>query len=523
MQLADTAGRLRRSYLAFNAALGSLYENDLLELADATDKPNFDDTAFFDAAGMVYNAGGFDASQLTTPEARRLIAETVKQLKTAIASGVPHEVPEVVRYALENNAFIFSGFKAYHTLREVGLSLLTDKGDIKPFETFRKDVETVNNRYNHNYLYAEYNHAVGASLMASRWQQIEKDGDRYDLQYRTAQDDRVREDHAILHGTTLPPSDPFWSLYLPPNGWNCRCTAVQVHKGKYPQSDPTLSMLRGNNCTEAAKQRIFRFNPGKDLQLFPPKHPYFKAPEAAKQAIEQMSEEQQRDKRIAEIIAELPDTLTEAEKKPVAEHCLEIEKALGITKGKPMSVDDADKQHANPNYGKERGYGINCQTCSPAYALRLMGFNVTAKSNTPGTKLDYLSRGNQLWEQWQNLDGTPAKHTSINDWMAGKKYKLMTQKRYVEFFNEICKDPGVYMLSIGWKGGGGHATILQRFADGTLRYIEPQHDNSKGSGRESHDLDWLGKNGAATMHGCRGIMRVDNKLFNVAFAEIFDK
>ena len=282
-------------------------------------------------------------------------------------------------------------------------------------------------------------------------------------------------------------------------------------------------MLRGNNCTEAAKQQIFRFNPGKDLQLFPPKHPYYKAPEAAKQVIEQMSEEQQRDKRIAEIIAELPDTLTDAEKKPVAEHCLEIEKALGITKGKPMSVDDADKQHANPNYGKERGYGINCQTCSPAYALRLMGFNVTAKSNTPGTKLDYLSRGNQLWEQWQNLDGTPAKHTSINDWMAGKKYKLMTQKRYVEFFNEICKDPGVYMLSIGWKGGGGHATILQRFADGTLRYIEPQHDNSKGSGRESHDLNWLGKNGAATMHGCRGIMRVDNKLFNVAFAEIFDK
>ena len=225
---------------------------------------------------MVYNAGGFDASQLSTPEARRLIAETVKQLNTAISAGVPHEVPEVVRYALENNAFIFSGFKAFHTLREVGLSLTTDKGDIKPFDTFRHDVEQVNNRYNHHYLYAEYNHAVGASLMAARWQQIEADGDRYDLQYRTAQDDRVREDHAILHGTTLPPSDPFWSLYLPPNGWNCRCTAVQVRRGKYPQSDPALSMLRGNNCTENAKQQIFRFNPGKDLQLFPPKHPYYK-------------------------------------------------------------------------------------------------------------------------------------------------------------------------------------------------------------------------------------------------------
>ncbi len=281
---------LRRSYHAFNAALGSLYEEQLLELSAGTTGPDFDDTAFFDAAGMVYNAGGFEASQLNTPEARRLIAETLKQLKTAIASGVPHEVPETVRHALENNAFIFSGFKAFHTLREVGLSLVTDKGDIKPFETFRRDVEAVNNRYNHNYLYAEYNHAVGASLMAARWQKIEADGDRYDLQYRTAQDDRVREDHAILHGTTLPPSDPFWSLYLPPNGWNCRCTAVQVRKGKYPQSDPALSMLRGNNCTENAKQQIFRFNPGKELNLFPPKHPYYKAPDDAKKAVEQLSE-----------------------------------------------------------------------------------------------------------------------------------------------------------------------------------------------------------------------------------------
>lgn len=279
---------LRRSYRSFNAALASLYADDLLRLADDADKPDFDDAAFLDAADMVYHAGKFDASMLNTPEAHRLIAETLKQIKRGIDSGIPHEVPEVVKYALENNTFIFSGFKAYHTLREVGVSLVTDKGDIKPFDTFRKDVQAINGRYNHNYLYAEYNHAVGASLMASRWQQFEQDGDRYDLQYRTAEDDRVREDHAILHGTTLPPSDPFWSLYLPPNGWNCRCTAVQVRKGKYPQSDPALAMLRGNNCTENAKQQIFRFNPGKTLQLFPPKHPYYKGPKAeqVKQAID---------------------------------------------------------------------------------------------------------------------------------------------------------------------------------------------------------------------------------------------
>lgn len=500
-----------------------MYSGDLLQLAEGDKRPDFDDTAFFDAADMVYHAGGFDNAQMNTPEARRLIGETLKQLVTGISSGLPHEVPETVRYALENNAFIFSGFKAFHSLREVGLSLLDEKGNIKSFEAFHQDAVKVNNRYNHNYLYAEYNHAVGASLMAARWHRFEADGDKYDLQYRTAEDDRVREDHAILNGTTLPPSDPFWGKYLPPNGWNCRCTAVQVRKGKYPLSDSELSMKRGDNCTETAKQQIFRFNPGKELALFPPKHPYYKAPAKVKEIIEELSEEQKREKRIAEMIAELPDNLTEAEKKAVAEHNLVLEKALGITKGKPMSVDDADKQNANPNYGKSKGYGINCQTCSPAYALRLLGFNVSAKSNTPGTKLDYLSRGNQLWEEWLNIDGTPAKHTSLNDWMADKKYLRMTQKRYLEFFNEICKESGVYMLSIGWKRGGGHATILQRFTDGTLRYIEPQHDNSKGSGRETHDLDWLGKNGAATNHSCRGIMRIDNKLFNTSFAEIFDK
>ena len=93
----------------------------------------------------------------------------------------------------------------------------------------------------------------------------------------------------------------------------------------------------------------------------------------------------------------------------------------------------------------------------------------------------------------------------------------------MEFFNEVCREEGVYELVIGWKRGSGHATILQRFADGELRYIEPQSDNSKGSGKEWKDVRYLCESGAANSHNCRGIMRIDNKLFNTDFIDIFDK
>ncbi len=150
----------------------------------------------------------------------------MRVLETAIGNGLPHEVPETLRYALENNAFVFSGFKTFHALREVGLSMLTEKGDIKPFNDFLTDVKKINAQYNHNYLYAEYNHAVGAAQMAAKWHDFEQDGDRYYLQYRTAGDDKVREEHAALNGTTLPPSDPFWELF-------CRRTAGTAAVRRY--------------------------------------------------------------------------------------------------------------------------------------------------------------------------------------------------------------------------------------------------------------------------------------------------
>ena len=188
--------------------------------------------------------------------------------------SVKQEIPNDLKQALRNNCFVFSGFKTAAEIEEASQLLKDSDGGFKPFQRYLNDVRQIDETYNRNYLRAEYNYATSSTQMAVNWKQWEADGDRYWLQYRTANDDRVREEHAALNGITLPPSDPFWEKYLPPNGWNCRCTTVQVLKDKYPQSDPERAMQLGDDCTAQPKQRMFRFNPGKQMKVFPPKHPY---------------------------------------------------------------------------------------------------------------------------------------------------------------------------------------------------------------------------------------------------------
>lgn len=509
---------LAEQYRAFRLALTALYEDDHLHLDKAEMAETFDSEKFDKAARAIYEKRGFSPQLLSEPAMVGVIEETARVLGTAIDSALPHEVPDTLRYALEENAFIFSGLKTFHSLREVGLSLTDDKGNIKPFVDFWKDVERINDTYNKNYLRAEYQQAVGASMMAAKWVEYTEDGDRYDLQYRTAGDERVRASHASLDGITLPPSDPFWSSYFAPNGWGCRCDVVQVRAGKYERTDSEAALKLGEECTATPKLAMFRFNPGQTMQLFPPKHPYNKAPKGIVERVVKFVTQKRMDK----IAEELPDNLTEEEKRAVAQNCIDIEKALKIKKGKTKSVEQADKQNANPHLNKGGGFTTNCQTCSPAYMLRLRGFNLTAKKKTKGSKLEYLSLG-RSFEVWKNVDGTPAKHISQKEWMEERGYKKMTPRRYKEFFDETCREVGVYQLSIAWKSGGGHATILQRFENGELRYIEPQRDNSEGSGREHLNIDYLAGKGGSTIHACRGIMRIDNKIFDISFLDIFER
>lgn len=231
--------------------------------------------------------------------------------------------------------------------------------------------------------------------------------------------------------------------------------------------------------------------------------------------------EQIRAQRIQEIVAEQDATLAEETRRAIAENDLELETELGVKKGKPMSVEDANEQKANPSYGSGREYGVNCATCAPAYALRERGFDVTAKGNTPGSLNRTASLGGEF-SMWKNADGTPASPTRTYSWMQSKGYKQMNAKRYREFFEETCKEKGTYQVTVNWKArdnGGGHAAILKRDKDGKLYYIEPQVYSKKEGARRS--IDELCDASASPWRRL-GILRVDDKIFDKKWLRLFN-
>ena len=184
------------------------------------------------------------------------------------------QMSEAMRQRLSRSNYIFSGLKTFHELNEAFPSLLDENGNRKPFERFLNDVRKIDETYNSNYLRAEYNFVVASGEMAAKWERFVQDGDRYNLQYRTARDGKVRPEHAALHGITLPITDPFWEEYCPPNGWNCRCTVVQVRKADYPATPHDEAMALGEEALGHDDKGIFRFNPGKEQKAVPDYNPY---------------------------------------------------------------------------------------------------------------------------------------------------------------------------------------------------------------------------------------------------------
>lgn len=222
---------------------------------------------------ILYKVEGsqFRVEILEKPQVQEFIDTHAKALDSSFQQV---EMSDIMRQRLQQSNYIFSGMKTFHELNEAFPSLIDENGNRKPFEQFLNDVQKIDRTYNRNYLRAEYNFCQASANMASKWEGFMQDSDRYNLQYRTQRDKKVRPEHAALDRVTLPVTDSFWKEFYPPNGWNCRCTVVQVRKSKYPETPHDEAMALGEEATGKDTKRIFRFNPGIEQKSFPDYNPY---------------------------------------------------------------------------------------------------------------------------------------------------------------------------------------------------------------------------------------------------------
>jgi SPP1 gp7 family putative phage head morphogenesis protein len=176
---------------------------------------------------------------------------------------------KVARMASYNgNITAFSGAKTFQEVKDLNNFVFMEDGTKRPFKEFRGFAENINDKYNKVWLKTEQDTSFAVSQNADKWLDFEADKEDFPmLKYQTAADERVRPEHADWDNLTFPVNDSFWDTRMPSNGFNCRCTVINLAGGR-------KSSLKG---VPANSDKMFNVNPGKVDYIFNEnKHPYFK-------------------------------------------------------------------------------------------------------------------------------------------------------------------------------------------------------------------------------------------------------
>lgn len=120
---------------------------------------------------------------------------------------------------------------------------------------------------------------MSMSYAAGEWQQIVDTADSAPyLMYDAVDDNRTRPQHHAWDNTVLRWDDPWWQTHRPPNGYNCRCSTIQlgaeeldmVGKTKPDKAPPIKTREFTNRRTGEVMQVPvgidpgFDYNPGQD-------------------------------------------------------------------------------------------------------------------------------------------------------------------------------------------------------------------------------------------------------------------
>ncbi|EGO5189959.1 hypothetical protein HFX84_001627 [Enterococcus faecalis] len=152
----------------------------------------------------------------------------------------------------------------------------------------------------------------------------------------------------------------------------------------------------------------------------------------------------------------------------------EIANLINAEIKKPMTVEEADRTNANPNYYKGKEYQVNCQRCVPTYEMRRRGIDAEALSSLDQNiwSDEYTEiiryRRNKAIRGLRTFVDSKTKEPVSHKLVGGRTMKSNFSK-----LEKIVKEGERYELSVAWKRGGAHIVNMERL-NGVLTIIDAQ-------------------------------------------------
>lgn len=152
----------------------------------------------------------------------------------------------------------------------------------------------------------------------------------------------------------------------------------------------------------------------------------------------------------------------------------EIANLINAEIKKPMTVEEADRTNANPNYYKGKEYQVNCQRCVPTYEMRRRGIDAEALPSLDQSiwSDEYTEiiryRRNKAIRGLRTFVDSKTKEPVSHKLVGGRTMKSNFYK-----LEKIVKEGERYELSVAWKRGGAHIVNMERL-NGVLTIIDAQ-------------------------------------------------
>lgn len=241
---------------------------------------SFDELVIADALKRIYETDFNPMSEIE----ENLFRETWKTFNNAVDKGVSlatvTPASDFITQLKTNNA-VFAAFRTHRMQNDIAAKLLDDKGNLKPFSQFAKDVLPITNHHVKSWLRTEYDTAVIRAHQAADWKQYEAEKDVLpNLEWLPSTSIVPGEDHRIFWGVVYPVNAAFWNRHKPGDRWNCKCRLQATDKAT------NVAHKYGRDLRYAPALGLEN-NPAKDGMLFSKSHPFYtKTYPGAKKAVE---------------------------------------------------------------------------------------------------------------------------------------------------------------------------------------------------------------------------------------------